>query len=76
VLGNINLPTYLTTYPTRSQNLFEWGYGGMGSVKAGGMWARVQSDQKIFIGHDEDRGRRGAPQSSPDDEDDGSGMAG
>ena len=60
--------------PDEEPEFVEWGYGGMGSVKAGGMWARVQSDQKIFIGHDEDRGRRGAPQSSPDDEDDGSGM--
>jgi hypothetical protein len=60
--------------PDEEPEFVEWGYGGMGSVKAGGMWAKVQSDQKIFIGHDEERGRRGAPQSSPDNEDDGSGM--
>ncbi|KAI0259919.1 hypothetical protein BC834DRAFT_846451 [Gloeopeniophorella convolvens] len=50
----------------------EWGYGGMGSVNAGGAWSKVQSGQKILIGHSDERGRRGAPQ--PADEDDGSGM--
>ncbi|KAF8479098.1 hypothetical protein DFH94DRAFT_747588 [Russula ochroleuca] len=51
----------------------EWGYGGMGSVGAGGMWSKVQSDQKLFIGQTEGRGRRGAPESGAND-DDGSGM--
>ena len=50
----------------------EWGYGGMGSVRSGGMWSKVQSDQKVFLGHNEERGRRGAPEASADD--DGSGM--
>ncbi|KAH9967988.1 hypothetical protein BC827DRAFT_1169579, partial [Russula dissimulans] len=58
--------------PDEEPEFVEWGYGGMGSVNAGGMWAKVQSDQKLFIGHDEERGRRGAPQSSLDD--DGGGM--
>jgi hypothetical protein len=49
----------------------EWGHGGMGSVSAGGMWGKVQSSQKLLIGHTEERGRPGAPQA---DDDDGSGM--
>ena len=51
----------------------EWGYGGMGSVHSGGMWAKVQSDQKNFLGHTEERGRGGAPAAEADS-DDGSGM--
>ena len=67
----------------RSRNVFdniadkepefvEWGYGGMGSVRSGGMWAKVQSDHKNFLGHTEDRGRAGARAAEADD--DGSGM--
>jgi hypothetical protein len=53
----------------------EWGYGGMGSVRSGGMWAKVQSDQKTFLGHTKERGRAGAPAAeADDDDDDGSGM--
>jgi hypothetical protein len=52
----------------------EWGHGGMGSVHSGGIWSKLQSDQKLLIGHVEERGRRGAPQSSTPDDDDGSGM--
>jgi hypothetical protein len=37
------------------------------------MWAKVQSDQKNFLGHTEDRGRSGVPQAAEDD-DDGGGM--
>lgn len=52
----------------------EWGHGGMGSVRAGGMWSKVQSDQKLLIGYTEERGRRGTPTAPPTDEYDGSGM--
>ena len=52
----------------------EWGHGGMGSVRAGGIWAKVQSDQKVLIGHTDERGRRGAPGPPADDDYDGSGM--
>ena len=58
--------------PDEEPEFVEWGYGGMGSVRSGGMWAKVQSDQKVFLGHDGERGRRAAPEA--DDEDDGSGM--
>jgi hypothetical protein len=47
----------------------------MGSVRSGGMWAKVQSDQKNFLGHTEERGRVVAPAAkADDDDDDGSGM--
>jgi hypothetical protein len=48
----------------------------MGSVRSGGMWAKVQSDQKTFLGHTKERGRAGAPaaEADDDDDDDGSGM--
>ncbi|KAI9456710.1 hypothetical protein BJY52DRAFT_1187786 [Lactarius psammicola] len=59
--------------PDKEPEFVEWGHGGMGSVQAGGMWAKVQSNQKLLIGHTEERGRRGTP-ASPADEDDGSGM--
>ncbi|KAI9511341.1 hypothetical protein F5148DRAFT_1171826 [Russula earlei] len=58
--------------PDAEPEFVEWGFGGMGSVHAGGMWSKVQSDKKLF--NAEERGRRGAPQSSADDDDDGSGM--
>ena len=58
--------------PDAEPEFVEWGYGGMGSVRSGGMWSKVQSDQKVFLGHDGERGRRGAPEASADD--DGSGM--
>jgi len=60
--------------PDKEPEFVEWGYGGMGSVRSGGMWARVQSDQKNFLGHTEERGRAGAPAAEADVEDDGSGM--
>ena len=53
--------------PDKEPEFVEWGYGGMGSVRSGGMWAKVQSDQKNFLG---ERGRAGAPAA----DDDGSGM--
>ncbi|KAF8267816.1 hypothetical protein EI94DRAFT_1700679 [Lactarius quietus] len=59
--------------PDQDDDFVEWGHGGMGSVRAGGMWAKVQSDQKMLIGHTEERGRRGTPTAPPTD-DDGSGM--
>jgi hypothetical protein len=58
----------------KEPDFVEWGYGGMGSVRAGGMWAKVQSDRKFFDGHGDERGRRAASNSVADDEDDGSGM--
>jgi hypothetical protein len=60
--------------PDKEPEFVEWGHGGMGSVQAGGMWSKVQSNQKLLIGHTEERGRRGAPTAPPTDEDDGSGM--
>ncbi|KAI0293397.1 hypothetical protein BC826DRAFT_1105056 [Russula brevipes] len=57
--------------PDEEPKFVEWGHGGMGSVSAGGMWGKVQSSQKLLIGHTEERGRPGAPQA---DDDDGSGM--
>ena len=60
--------------PDKEPEFVEWGYGGMGSVRAGGMWSKVQSDQKLVIGHTEDRGRRGTPATPPTDDYDGSGM--
>jgi hypothetical protein len=36
------------------------------------MWSKVQSDQKNFLGHTEERGRAGAPATEADD--DGGGM--
>jgi hypothetical protein len=59
--------------PDEEPEFVEWGYGGMGSVHAGGMWAKVQSDQKLFLGDTEGRGRRGVPEAGADD-DDGGGM--
>ena len=59
--------------PDEEPEFVEWGYGGMGSVRSGGMWSKVQSDQKHFIGQTEGRGRTRAPESGAD-EDDGSGM--
>lgn len=59
--------------PDEEPEFVEWGYGGMGSVGAGGVWAKVQSDRKFFDGGGE-RGRRGASNSGADAEDDGSGM--
>jgi hypothetical protein len=60
--------------PDKEPEFVEWGYGGMGSVRAGGMWTKVQSDGTFFDGHGHERGRSGAPNSGADDEDDGSGM--
>jgi hypothetical protein len=61
--------------PDEEPEFVEWGYGGMGSVRSGGMWAKVQSDQKNFLGRTEERGRAGAPAAqADDDDDDGSGM--
>jgi hypothetical protein len=60
--------------PDKEPEFVEWGHGGMGSVRAGGMWAKVQSDQRLLIGHTEERGRRGTPTASHADEDDGGGM--
>jgi len=63
--------------PDDEPEFVEWGYGGMGSVRSGGMWAKVQSDQKLFLGSKEERGRREAPEAEAhddDDDDDGSGM--
>ena len=60
--------------PDKEPEFVEWGHGGMGSVRAGGMWSKVQSDQKLLIGHTEERGRRGTPAAPPTDENDGSGM--
>jgi hypothetical protein len=60
--------------PDEEPEFVEWGFGGMGSVRSGGMWSKVQSDQKNFLGHTEDRGRRGAPQAATADDDDGGGM--
>src|SRR6267142_509416 len=60
--------------PDEEPEFVEWGYGGMGSVAAGGVWAKVQSDRKFFDGHGGERGRRGASDSGGDAEDDGSGM--
>jgi len=60
--------------PDEEPEFVEWGHGGMGSVRAGGMWAKVQSNQKLLIGHTEERGRRGIPAVSHVDEDDGGGM--
>ncbi|KAI0003364.1 hypothetical protein BJV74DRAFT_881803 [Russula compacta] len=60
--------------PDAEPEFVEWGYGGMGSVRAGGRWAKVQSDQRLFIGHTEARGRSGTPQASAHEDDDGSGM--
>jgi hypothetical protein len=59
--------------PDKEPEFVEWGYGGMGSVRSGGMWAKVQGDQTAFLGHTEERGRTGAPAAEAD-EDDGSGM--
>jgi hypothetical protein len=59
--------------PDKEPEFVEWGYGGMGSVRSGGMWAKVQGDHKAFLGHTEERGRAGAPAAEAD-EDDGSGM--
>jgi hypothetical protein len=59
--------------PDDEPKFVEWGYGGMGSVHAGGMWSKVQSDRKFFDGHADERGRRGGSHSAAD-EDDGSGM--
>ena len=59
--------------PDEEPEFVEWGYGGMGSVRSGGMWSKVQSDQKLFIGQTEGRVRPRAPESGADD-DDGSGM--
>jgi len=60
--------------PDKEPEFVEWGYGGMGSVRSGGMWAKVQSDQKNFLGQTEERGRAVAPATKADDDDDGSGM--
>lgn len=60
--------------PDKEPEFVEWGYGGMGSVRSGGMWAKVQGDQKTFLGHTEERGRARAPAAEADDDNDGSGM--
>ena len=60
--------------PDEEPEFVEWGYGGMGSVRSGGMWAKVQSDQKNFLGHTEERGRAVLPATKNEEEDDGSGM--
>lgn len=60
--------------PDKEPEFVEWGYGGMGSVRSGGMWSKVQGDQKAFLGHTEERGRAGAPAAEADDDNDGSGM--
>lgn len=69
-----NSATAFANIPDVEPEFVEWGYGGMGSVKAGGMWGKVQSDQKFFVGHSGDRGRPEALHSGADDGDDGSGM--
>ena len=69
-----NSATVFDNIPDDQPEFVEWGYGGMGSVKAGGMWGKVQSDQKFAVGHSEDRGRPETPHSAADDGDDGSGM--
>lgn len=69
-----NSATVFNNIPDEQPEFVEWGYGGMGSVKSGGMWGKVQSDQKFSFGHSEDRGRPEAPPSGADDGDDGSGM--
>ena len=69
-----NSATVFDNIPDDQPEFVEWGYGGMGSVKAGGMWGKVQSDQKFSVGHSEDRGRPETPHSGVDDGDDGSGM--
>jgi hypothetical protein len=58
--------------PDKEPEFVEWGYGGMGSVRSGGIWSKVQSDQKNFLGQNGVRGRPGAP--ATEDDDDGSGM--
>ncbi|KAH9063756.1 hypothetical protein EDB83DRAFT_2315312 [Lactarius deliciosus] len=78
VYGARKHPHYLSAnafdnVPDKEPEFVEWGHGGMGSVRAGGMWSKVQSNQKLLIGHTEERGRRGTP-APPADEDDGSGM--
>lgn len=60
--------------PDKEPEFVEWGHGGMGSVRAGGIYSKVQSDQKLLIGHVEERGRRGTPTAPSTDEYDGSGM--
>lgn len=60
--------------PDKEPEFVEWGYGGMGSVRSGGMWAKVQGDQKAFLGHTEERGRAAAPAAEADDDNDGSGL--
>ncbi|KAH9038960.1 hypothetical protein EDB85DRAFT_2141530 [Lactarius pseudohatsudake] len=78
VYGARKHPHYLSAnafdnVPDKEPEFVEWGHGGMGSVRAGGMWSKVQSNQKLLIGHTEERGRRGTP-APPADDDDGSGM--
>ncbi|KAH9056688.1 hypothetical protein EDB87DRAFT_1757697 [Lactarius vividus] len=78
VYGARKHPHYLSAnafdnVPDKEPEFVEWGHGGMGSVRAGGMWSKVQSNQKMLIGNTEERGRRGTP-AHPTDEDDGSGM--
>jgi hypothetical protein len=58
--------------PDKEPEFVEWGYGGMGSVRSGGIWSKVQSDQKNFLGQNGVRGRPGSPATEADD--DGSGM--
>src|SRR6266702_1267436 len=70
---NLSSTNAFDNVPDKEPEFVEWGHGGMGSVQAGGMWAKVQSDQKLLIGHTDERGRRGTP-ASPADEDDGGGM--
>lgn len=69
-----NSANVFSNIPDAEPEFVEWGYGGMGSVKAGGMWGKVQSDQKFFVGHSEGRGRSEGHRSGADDGDDGSGM--
>jgi hypothetical protein len=66
--------TVFDNIPDKEPEFVEWGYGGMGSVRSGGMWAKVQGDQKTFLGHTEERGRARAPATEADDDNDGSGM--
>ncbi|KZT11573.1 uncharacterized protein LAESUDRAFT_755209 [Laetiporus sulphureus 93-53] len=67
---------------TEEPEFVEWGYGGMGSVRASGgagIWSRLQAGSGVSIGaHESDskpRGRPSTANSARDDDDDGSGMA-
>lgn len=63
-------PNYFANIRDEEPEFVEWGHGGMGSVRNKGLgstqWARLQSDKKLSIGHDDG--------TVAEDEDDGSGM--